>query len=171
MMKIWDYIMRRKSLFLLILGIFAIGNFIGFSLLHGANTEKDITYIQIEKWGQPDDVEIPRTGGSDQGSIIAVMYPEDVVNIKSPVRQENEPQIASTDHDPYTSFNESNTSTLTHIPEFLPEAGANITNIVADSIQNNTPTFWNVISNVFLAVAGISILILGGYLVYQHFMR
>lgn len=97
MMKLWDYFMRRKTLLVLTVMVFAVSSFLTYRALN-TRVKADIPqYISIENWGT-DEVEIPQTGGV--APIIAVLQPNELLALSDPVRDntlEDQSEIPDSD--------------------------------------------------------------------------
>lgn len=97
MMKLWDYFMRRKTLLVLTVMVFAVSSFLTYRALN-TRVKADIPqYISIENWGT-DEVEIPQTGGV--APIIAVLQPNELLALSDLVRDntlEDQSEIPDSD--------------------------------------------------------------------------
>ncbi len=113
-----------------------------------------------------EDFEIPRTGGETNIiPFVAVMNPGEVTQILPPA------EIAdSTSEDPNRSSADSAT-VETAEPYQIVEQPENIVNFGSTTKSTSHQPRHNLFYNLFLAVMGILVLTLGGYLTYWHFRR
>jgi len=155
MINIWDYFMRRKSLLAVILAVFFGSSILSYHLMYGSAREVSSTtpsYITIEQWGQPEsEIEIPRTGNPEEPPFFSVITPQQVIDLAVP--------------DP----NKGNFSADTAHEEVLqPE---NLVTMPTSTPTNHTEIKTNLFCDFLLIIMSLAVLVLGGYLTYQHFMR
>lgn len=193
MVKLWDYFMRRKLQFGLLLIAFLLGGIAGSRVFYQPPSEHETEYISISNWG--DEVEIPHTGIEDNSDnlIIKIMSPKEIValaehkDILIPnTRDDDEKSMMSQDNQ--TSANENispevSTENLDHLEEpvllesavmeVLPPAN-NETESTAqieladDSNKDNSQSWWQ---NFTIMIMAVIVVTLNGDLVYWHFRR
>lgn len=184
MIEIWDYFMRRKSLLLLVLAVFFVSSLLSVGALRSNTFEPTSTYISVQEWGTnedvtPDiestqnnitggnqssdieDIEIPKTGGEVIFTpFVAVMNPNEVTQILPPLETVMEETGTTSEAD------ESATQ-----PYQIVDQPENIVNSTSATKTTYRKPRHSLFYNLFLAVMGMLILVLGGYLTYWHFRR
>lgn len=153
MIEIWDYFMRRKGLLLAMLLVFFASSMLSYRALHSNAVEPTTEYISISNWGA-ERINIPNTGGeSDLQPFLAVMNPSQVTELEESIESESDPE--SDESRPYVIIEQ-------------PEDIVNSNSITKPTYHKpRTSLFYT----IFLAVMGVLVLILGGYLTYWHFRR
>lgn len=141
--------MRRKKILLLVLMVFAVGGFLSYKLLQQRTTNPE-NYISISNWGQGA-VEVPKTG-EEVNSHFAVISPDKLAELEFPDNTELEVQ-------------EDRES------DYKVEKPENI--VINNSTTSSTSPVkkHSVFYTILLTLMSVAILVLGGYLTYQHFMR
>lgn len=149
MIEVWDYFMRRKKLLLLVLMVFAAGGFLSYKLIQQQMTKPE-SYISISNWGQ-DAVEVPKTG-EDVNSYLAVISPEKLTELEFPENTELEDRAGDEG-------------------DYKVEKPENIVNDSSTTSSTALVKKHSVFYTILLTLLSMAILVLGGYLTYQHFMR
>lgn len=142
--------MRRKKLLLLVLMSVTASSYVIMNLTAINIGKSETTYIHIDDWGDQNDSElsdiaIPKTGETSPSNGLAVLPPQEVVALAPNISIEANGSSATIDQD-HTLITES------------PQAPQLIT---TSSLPHT----------IVLYLLGASVLVLGAYLVYQHFLR
>lgn len=142
--------MRRKKLLLLVLMSVTASSYIVMNLTTISIGKSETTYIHIDDWGnqnngEPSDIAIPKTGETSPSNSLAVLPPQEVVALAPIIPIEANDSSATIDQD-YTVLIENSQA---------PQLAA----------TNNIP------HTIVLYLLGVGVLVLGIYLVYQHFLR
>lgn len=155
LIEIWDYFMRRKKLLLLALVGIALGCYGIAQVLPTSTSHNEVTYIHIDDWGMPEthqtpsEVAIPKTGETTPAAL-AVLAPQDVVALA-----------------PRPTVEVDDFSTI--IDGNAPSESSQYASETTSTVRRST--FSTVVGNIALGILGLGVLVLGGYLTYQHFMR
>ena len=150
LIKIWDYFMRRKKLLLLVLMSVTASSYVVMNLTAINIGKSETTYIHIDDWGAQNDSElsdiaIPKTGETSSSNGLAVLSPQEIVALAPNVSVEVDDSSATIDQD-HTVLIENSQA---------PQLAA----------TNSIP------HTIVLYLLGVGVLVLGIYLVYQHFLR
>ncbi len=169
MVRVWDYLMRRKGLLFLFLAFFVLGGIFSYQVLQSSAAEpvaEPMEYIHIDYLGQAakseqvaSEIEIPNTGGEvTLPTILGILQPNEVVAIVPTPEELVEPTLpADTD--------ENTQQTVDLVTEQVAEPTTTTVNEVATASKPSVGYL------VFLSISGILVAILGAYLLEQHFMR
>lgn len=142
--------MRRKKLLLAMCLVFFLSSYGISALLGRLNLKPKPTYISIAKWGTPEDVEVPHTGED----IVSVLSPRTVAEMAWPGNPAN-----STAEDNYSQ----NLVQSAHLETLHVESET--------TTKSHDLTFGEICGEVILLLLGVGVVILLGYLTYQHFRR
>lgn len=188
MERVWDYFMRRKGILGLVLVISAVAGFIGYRALDQNHTIPDHTYIAIANWGEDSrlagdsladssEIQIPLTGGESSTPTYIVISPKDLVQLPAPETppsvEDNMPASPDSLEDIFIALGEpvidrANPVTADTLTEMAPDVEVPLVGEMKDEsgvVMSGGPL------NILLSGISFMLIILFGYLIYQHFYR
>lgn len=144
--------MRRKKLLLAMLLALSLSSYGILTLLNNLNLQPEPTYISIENWGTPEEVEVPRTGED----IVSVLAPNIVAEMIWPDNLED------------TSIEDGSAQTQNLVQNASQET---LRVETETTTKGHNLTFGEICSEIVLLLLGLGVVFLLGYLTYQHFYR